>query len=178
LLIADPLAQGLDYLYAMQRFLLEPGMIDVIYHSQYRDPVCVWIGNHIHKVNAELNKALQSCHDCFHDWQRQPFQVFAVPIANRFGIDAFCNIRANPVTILVDVGRVIPEDWLALVAHEYAHAYVGSPGHHEDFVKVLTHLCLGLGFEPPPPSTSMKTLLRSWPQCHPTRDPLAFWMGK
>lgn len=151
-------------------------MIDV--SDRDRTAICTWIGRHIEGINAELSDCLQSCHDCFHPWQRRPMQVFAVPLAPTLRIDGFCNLQTKPVTLLVDVGRVVPEDWLALVAHEYAHAQVGAPGHDQDFVKILEHLCLGLGFAPPPAGLSTQELLRSWPQCRPTKDPLAFWHGQ
>ncbi len=106
-------------------------------------------------------------------------QIFAAPLAESFGIDGLCNLQTQPVTLLIDVGRVIPEDWLALVAHEYAHAHAGSPGHHQEFANILTHLCLGLGLGPLAVwQSAMETNLKSYPNCHPTSDPLAFWRGQ
>lgn len=178
LIASDPFAQGLDYLYEMQRFAIDPALINLLDHSSDRIPVCTWIGHHITSVNAELTVCLQACHDCFHLWQQRPMQIFAVPLSPALRIDGFCNLQTDPITILIDVGRVVPDDWLALVVHEYAHAHAGSPGHHEDFVKILEHLCLGLGLEPPPAALSQQEILRSWPYCHPTKDPLAFWRGQ
>lgn len=178
LLHADPFTRGLDYLYEVRRLLLEPDMIDLVYRLGDRIPICTWIGTHVDAVNAELNACLQACHACFHPWQQRPMQIFAAPLAASFGLDGVCNIQADPIAILVDVGRVVPEDWLAIVAHEYAHAHLGSPGHHQEFAQTLAHLCLGLSLAPPAWQPGQETHLRSCPPCRSTHDPIAFWMGK
>lgn len=147
-----------------------------------RDRICTWIGNYIDIVNARLNACLDACHECFYPEQRRPVHIFATPIAQRFGIDGFCNILVEPAVILIDVGRIAPQDWLSIVAHEYAHAHLGFPGHDQRFLAVMEHLCLGLGLEPPRckpdmPLTEIETRLRNWPPYHSTQNPLAFWMG-
>jgi len=73
---------------------------------------------------------------------------------------------------------VVPDDWLRLVAHEYAHAHTGSPGHRVEFERSLTHLCLGLAIPPPPDQSDAKDWLRFYPDCVPTQNPLAFWRGE
>ena len=151
-------------------------MVDVMENLRDRTSICIWIGKNIHAVNAELKACLQACHECFHYQKRRPIQIFAVPIAQPYGIDGLCNPQTTPVTILVDVGRVVPQDWLKIVAHEYAHALVGNFGHHREFANILSHLCLGLGLEPP--GTDLEGQLRHWPPCKATLDPLAFWRGQ
>ncbi|WP_017651068.1 hypothetical protein [Fortiea contorta] len=174
----DPLARGLDYLYAVRSLALDAEMIDVVYDLHRRAPVCTWIDEHIDAVNAQLAKYLQACHDCFHAWEQPLIEIFAAPLAESFGIDGLCNLQTRPITILIDVGRVIPEDWLLLVLHEYAHAHVGIPGHHEQFARALAHLCLGLGIAPLGWQSGIEYQLRSYPDCRPTRNPLAFWLGE
>ena len=78
------------------------------------------------------------------------------------------------MTIVVDVGRVERHHWLGLVAHEYAHAQVGKPGHDQAFADVLNHLCLGLGL-PCPGNTEAQ--LKSYPGGLPVVDALALWRG-
>lgn len=137
--------------------------------------VCTWIGLHIDSINTELQDCLQACQGCYHAWQQCPVQIFAVPFRGDARLNGLCNLHSVPPTILLDVGRVVPQDWLAVVAHEYAHAQVGVPGHEQLFFKVMTHLCLGLGLSAPP----------AWPDdrlCHwpPVRRPLEgtdFWLG-
>jgi hypothetical protein len=141
--------------------------------------VCNWIGENIDAVNIQLNAYLQACHECFHLQERREIRVFAVPLAQSLGIDGLCNILIVPTTILIDVGRVAPTDWLSLVVHEYAHAHLGSSGHNYQFANILCHLCLGLGLEPPTwEATTMESSLRSWPYCKSTINPLAFWIGE
>lgn len=173
----DAFTRGLEYLQMVQRLALEPKMVDVMDNLRDRILICIWVGNNIDRVNTQLSACLQACHECFHPQQRRRVQIFAVPLAQPFGIDGLCNILTTPVTILVDVGRVVPQDWLRVVAHEYAHAHLGESGHSQNFASVLSHVCLGLGLEPPFWEPGMEARLRSWPHCQSTIDPLAFWIG-
>ncbi len=170
--------RGLEYLHWVQKFALEPRMVDVMDNVRDRIPVCTWIGENIDTVNAELNLYLQLCHECFYPHERKHIQIFAVPLAQFLGIDGFCNILNDPITILIDVGRTAREDWLSIVVHEYAHAHLGEFGHNHNFAQVLWHLCLGLGLEPPNWEPDKEYELRSWPNCRPNLDPLAFWRGQ
>ena len=174
----DPFTRGLDYLYGMRSLALEPDMVDLVHDPIQRIPVCTWVGNTIDAINAQLQACLQVCHDCFHPWEQPTVQIFAVPLAQSFGLEAFCNFQTATTTILVDAGRVMPQDWLRVVMHEYAHAHAGVPGHHPQFARSLTHLCLGLDIPPPTEQPNMDQHLRSYPPCHPTADPLAFWRGE
>jgi hypothetical protein len=167
--------RGLEYLRWVERLTLEPGMVDVLDNLRDRSLICQWIGENIHRVNDRLNLCLQACHDCFHPQNRPHVQIFAVPLAQSFRLDGICNIQTRPIAILIDVGRVHPSDWLALVAHEYAHAHLGSSGHDASFAKVLAHLCLGLELEPLCWKTGMENQLRHFPPYVPVLDPLAFW---
>lgn len=174
----DPFARGLDYLYGVRSLALDPDMISLVSDLSQRTPICIWIGQHIEAINAQLRAYLQVCHDCFHAWEQPTVQIFAAPLAQSFGLDAFCNFQTHPVTILIDVGRVEPRDWLMLVVHEYAHAHAGSPGHHEQYARSLSHLCLGLGIAPPIYEPGREDVLRFYPGCVPTQDPLMFWRGE
>jgi hypothetical protein len=151
-------------------------MIDVVHDLEGRVPICIWVGAHIEAVNAHLSACLRACHECFHPWERRAAQIAAAPLAKSFGISGLCNLQTHPATLLIDVGQVVPEDWLLVVVHEYAHAHAGLPGHHNDFARSLTHLCLGLGIAPPPLTTEAE--LRMYPDCRSTQNPLAFWRGE
>lgn len=153
-------------------------MVRLVYDLTLRTPICIWIGEHIEAVNTQLNTYLQACHNCFHPWQQPAVQIFAAPLERSFGLDALCNFQTYPLTILIDVGRVEPEDWLLLVVHEYAHAHAGSPGHHQKFAQSLAHLCLGLEIAPPPCQPCMEDHLRFYPGYPPTQNPLTFWRGE
>jgi len=174
---SDPFTRGLDYLYGVRSLALDLEMVDRVYDVTHRVPICTWIGKHIEAVNIQLNAYVKACHECFHAWEQPSIQIFAAPLAQSFGIDALCNFQTQPLTILIDVGRVDPKDWLLLVVHEYAHAHAGSPGHHPQFARSLAHLCLGLEITPPPEQPGMENSLRFYPHCRPTQDPLAFWRG-
>jgi hypothetical protein len=173
----DPFARGLDYLYGVRSLALDPDLVAVVQDYPRREPICTWIGQHIEAVNRQLNAYLQVCHDCFAPATQPCLQIFAAPLAQSFGIDGLCNLQTRPITLLVDVGRVVPHHWLRLVAHEYAHGYVGSPGHHSEFAQALEQLCRRLAIALPPQGFDREDCLRSYPPCQPTLDPLSFWQG-
>jgi hypothetical protein len=165
---------GVQYLQRIQSLLPDPQMVDVMDNLRDRVSICNWIGEHIEFVNISLQAHLNACHDCFDSRDRRSIDIFATPLASSVRLDGFCNITTVPTTILVDVGRVAPADWLALVAHEYAHAHLGFPGHDQEYARVLSHLCLGLGF-PQPSTIPNDRSLYYWPPYSASIDPLAFW---
>lgn len=168
---------GLSYLAKVRSILPDPQMVDVMSNLRDRVSICHWIGSQIETVNRSLQVHLNTCHECFNLGDRRSIQIFAVPFASSVQLDGFCNITTNPTTILVDVGRVAPADWLALVAHEYAHAHLGDPGHDREYVRILNHLCLGLGFAQPSFQPNDRRIY-CWPTYVPTIDPLAWWRGE
>lgn len=176
---ADPAFQkGLAYLYQVRSLAPQPDLITLMQDPQHRLLACTWIGSQIDPINASLQNCLQRCQSCFHPWKQRPLQIFAAPLSQAAGLDGLCNLQTQPTTILVDVGRVVAEDWLALVAHEYAHAHLGSSGHQADFVAVLTHLCLGLELALPLPLPTQESAWRSLPPYRSPSQPLDFWLGK
>jgi hypothetical protein len=164
---------GLAYLEGLRRFELEPGMIDFWGDQADRHPLYAQIATHGPRLNAILQRHLQACADCFYAENQVSLEIYAAPLVPTLGIDAFCNNRLRPSVIVVDLGRVVPADWLQVVAHEYAHGLVGS-GHSPRFAQVLGHLCLGLGLATPPAMLS-DAQLRSFPHCQATLNPIDFW---
>lgn len=160
----------------MQRLALAPNL--VAFPSFWQQQIWKTIELYLDDINGELETHLSRCQQCFYPQQRLSIQIFATPFAPHLKIDGLCNLNTEPITILIDVGRIKREDWLGAVAHEYAHAQVGVAGHHQTFLETLTHLCLGLGLPSPPPKGLAEEELRNWPPCEPTRDPLAFWLGE
>lgn len=166
---------GKAYLEFLQQFALEPGMIDV---SCPIEP----IGGHLDRLNALLNQHLVACQDCFYPADRVAAQVWAGPIDSKFGVDAFCNVQVRPAALIIDVSRVVPDDWPRLVAHEYAHAIVGDSGHSRRYAEVLQHLCRGWGWELLPTFAHggidcYGTTLATFPPCRSTPRPMDFWQG-
>lgn len=170
--------EGKAYLQKMQRLALDSNLVQLRVSTEQKEAIYSAIALKIPKINRELETYLWVCQQCFYPQQRLAIQIFATPFAQHLNIDGLCNVNTQPITILIDVGRIVPQDWLAAVAHEYAHAQVGVPGHHQAFLETLTHLCLGLGLTPPPPNGLPEAQLRNWPPCQPTADPLAFWLEK
>ncbi|PSB55364.1 hypothetical protein [Chamaesiphon polymorphus] len=168
---------GVEYIDKVCSLLPEPQMVDVMGNLRDRVAIYNWIGYQIEAVNNSLQTHVNTCHECFETIDRRSLQILAVPFAASVQLDGFCNINVRPMTILVDVGRVSPPDWLALVAHEYAHAHLGYPGHDLAYVKVLSHLCLGLGL-PQPSLTPDDRSIYCWPPYSPAIDPLAWWRGE
>lgn len=168
---------GVKYLQRIQALLPDPQMMDVMGNVRDRVSICNSIGDQIESVNGLLQDHLNACHDCFDPLDRKSIDIFAIPFSSSVRLDGFCNINTIPTTILVDVGRVAPADWLALVAHEYAHAHLGYPGHDQEYAKVLSHLCLGLGF-PQPSAIPDDPSLYYWPPYLEPIDPLSWWRGE
>jgi hypothetical protein len=165
---------GVEYLQQISIFLPDSQMVDVMTNLRDRVSICTWIGTSIGAINLQLHAHLRACDECFNQIDRRSIQIFAVPLSASIRLDGFCNIDTNPITILVDVGRVPAADWLALVAHEYAHAQLGMAGHNSEYAKILDRLCLGLGL----PSVHPNSSLEHWPPYRPQIDPLAFWRGE
>ncbi|WP_219884621.1 hypothetical protein [Merismopedia glauca] len=188
---AYAIEHGLKYLSTVRSVALIPAMVDLeeiapsmsyLPGKALQTEILAWIGNNIDSINAQLTTCLQACHDCFYPHQRPQVEIWATPIASRFAIDALCNVEAKPRVILMDVGRIAPSDWLRIVAHEYAHAQLGYPGHGDAFLAVLEHLCLGLGIEPPGCHPEMsapekEARLQKWPPCDFVTHPIEFWRG-
>jgi hypothetical protein len=166
--------QGLEYLHRMQTLALNPALIGGL-GQPHEAAIATWIGRHSVAWNRHLQTLVHHCHECFHPHARPQVQTFAVPLAPAFGLDGLCNHQTQPITILLDLGRVVPHHWLRLLVHEYAHAQVGRPGHDDAFGHSLAQLCLGLGLDAPPLDATRWT---HWPPCQATTDALAFWMGR
>jgi hypothetical protein len=166
---------GVEYLRQIESRLPDPRMVDVMANLRDRVVICHWIGSQIEGINALLRSHVETCHQCFDISDRREIEILAVPLADAVGLDGFCNITTVPTTVLIDVGRLAQSDWLALVAHEYAHAHLGYPGHDRAFADVLSHLCLGLGFAQP---VLTDRQLHYWPPYPPEIDPLAWWRGE
>jgi hypothetical protein len=132
-----------------------------------------WLASHIGSINRELDAILQDCLGCFHAGQRPEVQIFAAPILPRAGIDGFCNPDVQPVTLVVDPGRVARADWYRLVIHELAHAMAKSAGHGEPFRTALGHLCLA--FDLPTPPDDSPDLLQIWPPYEANPHWAEFW---
>jgi hypothetical protein len=171
------LNRGQQYIQFVQGLAPTPVAIDVLDHTRDRDPICLWIGQHIDAINRDLQLHLNQCHGCFDISDRPSVQILAVPLPDCLGLDGLCNLTTQPITILVDIGRLHHEEWLALIAHEYAHACLGQAGHDQRFAAVLSHLCIGLGLEPPSKQGDL-AYLAAWPPYTRTLDPLAFWRGE
>jgi hypothetical protein len=168
---------GVAYLDRVKSILPDPQMVDLMSNIRDRVWICNWIGTQIETVNRSLQVHVNACDECFNPGDRRSIQILAVPFASSVQLDGFCNINNEPTTILVDVGRLAPADWLALVAHEYAHAHLGYPGHDRKYAQVLSHLCLGLGFAQPSLIPADRSIY-CWPPYIPSIDPLAWWRGE
>lgn len=175
--MTDALLQGVEYLQKVQGLALDSRMIDTLDFHRDRALIYTWIGTHIHRINTILNTYGEQCAECWHICDRPTVQIWAAPITPSLAIDGCCNFATTPITLLVDVGRVIPAHWQRVVIHEYAHAAVGRAGHSQEFTQALAHLCLGLGLPAPNLSHSTPEQLQSFPPCTPTLSPLDFWQG-
>jgi hypothetical protein len=172
-----PMTNVKDYLRHLKQFEIEPGMIDQARAIAAAD----WIAANLDRVNGQLYQLVLACQDCFHPTNRPLVQIFAVPLHPACPVDGFCHLASG--TIVVDPGRVVPEDWLKLVAHEYAHLVTGVAGHSPQFARILAHLCLGLDLVEPEREASAidgfdwlsEAELRRLPLCRVPPSPTDFW---
>jgi hypothetical protein len=165
--------RGLDYLYGLRSGLPQPELISLMLHPTHRESACLWIGEHIQALNAQLNPLLEACEECILPALRPQIHLFAAPLSPQFGLDGLCCLpqSPHPTRILLDLGVLEPQYWLNLLVHEYAHAVAAAAGHDLPFQRALSALCLGLDLE-----------LRGadWPTLpsYPRRENrLSFWLG-
>jgi hypothetical protein len=140
--------------------------------------VMTWVGGHIHHLNQQLAAILVDLLNCFQPQARPAVQVFAAPIAPKVGLDGFCNLHTQPITLVIDPSRVIQADWPHLVAHELAHAVALTAGHDARFYQALSYLCLAQDLPQPPPASLDSSILRYWPPCRLLPQPNRFWLGE
>lgn len=173
---ADRVERGIAYLDALRQVVPDRGLVELPGDFCDRMKMCGWIGLNIHRVNLRLQALLADCEACLYPTHRPSVQILAAPLAPDRGLDGICNLQTQPITLLIDGGRVLSQDWLGAVVHEYAHATVGWPGHDSRFHTTLTHLCLGLGLLAPP-SLRLDENLACWPPYRPAPDAAQFWLG-
>lgn len=139
----------------------------------------LWIGQHVHRLNQQLDRLTQSCRECFFDNTCPDVQTWAFPLDWALAADSevvgLCSLKTTPAALVIDVGQIHPDDWLGVVAHEFAHAISGA-GHGLEFQNALNHLCIGLGL-PPPKTLWDEQILQQWPPYRPVHQP-KFWQGE
>ena len=171
--------RGLNYLYALRLLLPQPDLIDLMLWPLYRDSASAWIGAQVDDLNAQLAELLEVCHQAVAPAERPSVQLYATPLAARFGLDGLCywpisqTGAQTEALILLDLGTLEPQDWLALLVHEYAHAICRLPGHGQLFQQQLAALCRTLNLELSP--TANWNALPLYPR---RPDRIAFWLGE
>lgn len=190
---ADPVVRATQYLGLLRDLSVEPRWIALAHVADPPGEALSWIGQHIHRVNQQLNAILSDLLECFETVSSPDMQIFAAPIAPQAGVDGFCcdglspvesdfpngtpHERSAPITLIVDAGRIVPADWPGLVAHELAHAIARIPGHGVEFGRAIAHLCLAQDLPMPSPQLDSEAL-RYWPPCRHNPQPELFWLGR
>jgi hypothetical protein len=165
------------YLEVVRDIALNPGWIGLDATITQPMQAFTWMGQHIYRLNQTLHHILEDGLACFEPGQLPPIQVLAVPILSTVGVDGFCNLQVQPMTLMIDPSRVVAADWPNLVAHELAHGLVRSAGHGPAFCDRLSFLCLAMDLPCPPPNGLEAEVLRYWPPCRPNPDAQRFWLG-
>jgi hypothetical protein len=167
---------GSQYLAMVRDLAVQPAWVSLAHVADPPGAALDWLGRHIHQVNRQLDAMVRDLLDCFAPGEQPRVQIFAAPIAPAAGVDGFCNPHSAPITLIVDPGRIVPEHWSRLVAHELAHAVTQAGGHDEGFRDAIAHLCLAQDLPLPTPELSAETLCY-WPPCRRPPDPANFWLG-
>lgn len=187
----DPELRATRYLSVLRDLSVEPSWISLAHVADPPGEALIWLGQHLHRVNQRLQAILSDLLGCFEVALRPSVQIFAAPIAPQAGVDGFCcdvpalalrgdspeGNRPRAITLMVDVGRIVPADWPGLVAHELAHGIARLPGHGAEFNRAIAHLCLAQDLPLPPPQLDAEAL-SSWPPCRHNPQPELFWLGK
>lgn len=169
---ADPVVRASHYLYQVRRRSPDPNWIRMANPDHQYLAVLTWMGNHVDTLNQTFHGILTDLIACWPVHQRIAVDILVAPLDPDLGIDGFCCFHPQPITLVVDPGRIIAANWPQLVGHEVAHAMARSPGHGEPFYQALTHLCIAQGWPLPP-----RDRLPYWPPCQPHPQPEQFWLG-
>lgn len=174
----DPVVWASQYFRQVRQVAIEPSWIAIANPDDQHLAVQTWIGGHIHSVNQSLQTILNTLLASLQPADRPAVSIFAAPIAPKVGVDGFCNLKTQPITLVVDPSRVVVADWPHLVAHELAHAIAQAAGHGPRFHQALAHLCLAEGLPQPPADSLHSGVLPYWPPCRSQPQPLNFWLGQ
>lgn len=174
----DPVVRASAYFRWVRQLSIQPSWIAIANPDDQHLAVQTWIGRHIHIVNQHLQTILDGLLAGIQPADRPAVQILAAPIAPRVGVDGFCNLQTQPMTLVVDPSRVVVADWPHLVAHELAHAIAQAAGHGPRFHQVLSHLCMAEGWPQPPADSLHNGVLSYWPPCRSHPQPLDFWLGQ
>lgn len=170
----DPVMRATAYLAQVRQRSPDPSWIKMPHRHHQYGAALTWIGNHIDNLNGTFQEILEHLINCWPEHQRIPLELWAAPLDPDLGIDGFCCFHCQPMTLVVDPGRIAIDHWPQLVGHELAHAMAHSPGHGESFQRALSHLCIAQGWPLPPGHGDH---LKSWPPCQPHPQPQQFWLG-
>lgn len=138
--------------------------------------VLMALGQRIHLLNQQLSGILVDLLAGLRPEVRPTVHIVAAPIALRLGVDGFCGLESQPITLIVDPSRIVTDDWPHLVAHELAHAMAQGAGHGPRFFQAMTTLCLAQDLPIPPSDSLRRGLLPYWPPCRPNPNAERFWV--
>jgi hypothetical protein len=172
---ADAGVRAARYLRVLRDLAINPYWIGLSESGADCSQAMESLGLHIDGVNQQLDDILQECLACFHPEKRPAVQILAAPIVPRAGLDGFCNLEVQPITLMVDPSRIMRADWNKLVIHELAHGMARSAGHGETFRDALSHLCLAFDL-PEPPGAASAQVLQSWPPYQTNPAWATFWL--
>jgi hypothetical protein len=174
----DPVVRASQYFRLVRQLAPQANWVAMANPDHEHLAVLTWIGLHIHHLNQQLDEILVDLLSCFQPQQQPAVQLFAAPLALHVGVDGFCNLHTQPITLVIDPSRVVPADWPHLLVHELAHAIAGTAGHGLPFYQALSYLCVAQDLPLPPANSVNGEVLRYWPPCRPNPQALGFWLGQ
>lgn len=172
----DPVVWANRYLSWVRQRSLQADWIAITSAEVHHLAVLTVIGERIHDLNQRLNDILIALLSCLRPEEQPAIHLVAAPIALKVGIDGFCNLNTQPITLVVDPSRIAPVDWPHLVVHELAHALSQGSGHGPRFFEILSSLCLAQDLPIPPSDSLQRGVLPYWPPCRPNPDANLFWV--
>lgn len=172
---ADPVVWANRYLRWVRHQSLQADWIALTNVEDQHLAALTAMGETIHHLNQRLHHILTDLIAGLRSEERPTVQIVAAPIALKVGVDGFCNLHTQPITLIVDPSRSLPADWPHLVVHELAHAVSQGAGHGPRFFQALTALCIAQDFPMPPSDSVQRGVLPYWPPCRPNPEADQFW---
>lgn len=171
----DPVVRANEYLRWVRQRSIQADWIALTDAEEQHLATLTALGTSIHHLNQRLHQILTDLLMGVRPEDSPRVQIVAAPIALKVGVDGFCHLNTQPITLIIDPSRILAADWPHLVVHELAHAITQGAGHGPRFLQTLSTLCIAQDLPIPPSDSLQRGVLPYWPPCRPNPRVDQFW---